>query len=225
MSVLRILQQLLLPQTCIYCRRATFTGKPGLCDDCRSSLQATPPDYDAIYHSQSLLDAATPVHIAYYYDAILQSVFAAVKYQHMRPLGFYLGQLLAKEMAERLPCQPVFVPVPLHRKKQFQRGYNQAELIASGLQADYGGQLSLALKRKRHTQTQTRLSRQQRQRNVEGAFGLASNGPERSAHIVIVDDVITTGATLASAAKTLRDNGYRKIIAIAVASPVYSDFF
>jgi hypothetical protein len=106
MSVLRILQQLLLPQTCIYCRRATFTGKPGLCDDCRSSLQATPPDYDAIYHSQSLLDAATPVHIAYYYDAILQSVFAAVKYQHMRLWVSISDNYWRKKWRSACPASP-----------------------------------------------------------------------------------------------------------------------
>jgi ComF family protein len=117
----------------------------------------------------------------------------------------------------------LIVPVPLHRSRERERGYNQSALVARGLGQILGVPVSpRALRRNRGTRTQTELSAEERARNVEGAFEVRDPGKVAGLRVLLVDDVLTTGATLDAGAAALRKAGARQVYAAAVASPFRS---
>jgi ComF family protein len=133
------------------------------------------------------------------------------------------GPLLAALIAEALEARPipdltdaVLVPVPLHRRRQRVRGYNQAVEIARPLARRLGCRLDTALlDRGRATREQSSLSARERRRNVAGAFRLRR--PPDFTHGIVVDDVVTTGATSREVARLLRHAGCRRVSVLAAA--------
>jgi ComF family protein len=112
----------------------------------------------------------------------------------------------------------VIVPVPLHPRKKKIRGYNQAELFAQGLSRTMQRPVLKALKRVVFTQTQTKMTRAERQVNVSRAFDLSGGTNLEGKHVLLVDDVVTTGATLeACGTKLLQHNLQLSMAAIAIA--------
>ena len=109
------------------------------------------------------------------------------------------------------PLPDALVPVPLHRRRLRERGYNQAREIAAPLARQLGVPLREGLlQRVRHTQPQSRLDADARQGNLDDAFAVTASG-QLPAHVVLVDDVMTTGATLHAAAWALREAGVRRV--------------
>ena len=146
-----------------------------------------------------------------------------LKYKGKREIGVELGLVFGQVLAKSDLYKGIdyVVPVPLHPKKLRIRGYNQAEAIAEGLAKSMDSKLSTKhLVRKEFTQTQTRKSRAERVKNVAEAFGLNCSGELKGKHLLLVDDVITTGATLeACAARLLTIEGCR----VSVAALAYAN--
>jgi ComF family protein len=162
------------------------------------------------------------------FEHLTRALVHRIKYHRRWDLIEPLADELASRLNARLePDDPVaFVPVPLHWRRHLHRGYNQSELLARALAARCEGDVARLLRRTRPTVTQTAYhSRAARQRNVRGVFALRPIGlPERS-RIVLVDDVMTSGATLREAARTLLSLKPRSIdvAVIATAHPLRSD--
>ena len=119
------------------------------------------------------------------------------------------------------------IPVPLHRARQIFRGFNQAEVIAKRLGKHYGTKIARPAVRLRQTDVQAHLhSRSRREENMKDAFGLIDERKIRHKHVVLIDDVMTTGATLQSLARTLDPAEPASISAIvlAAADPLGQDF-
>jgi ComF family protein len=138
--------------------------------------------------------------------------------------AFYLRQQLADWLHaslddHRMQAQPIdfLVPVPLHPARQREREFNQAEVLATLLSARSGLKVSTALRRVRYTTTQTRLDRHERMENLRNAFTLRQDEAVRGMHLVLVDDVLTTGSTLDECARILRKAGAASVRAITVA--------
>lgn len=144
---------------------------------------------------------------------------------------------IAERLADRLLAQPhvrallagvdCVVPVPLHRLRQVARGFNQAEVIARRLARRCGKRFARPAVRLRNTETQTHLhSRAKREENLKDAFGLTNEWSIRSRHVAIVDDVMTTGATLQSLARVIApaEPASLSAIVVAVADPLGQDF-
>jgi ComF family protein len=161
--------------------------------------------------------------VAWFYfrkGSAFQEVLHHLKYNHRPDIGIFLG----KQFGYELRRSPVFVkpdlilPVPLHRRKQRSRGYNQSEMIARGLseamEIPYDGK---ALVKSRITSTQTRKSRFERWVNVSGKFEVRSAETIAGLHVLIVDDVVTTGATLEACAEVLLKVPGVKVSVAAVA--------
>jgi ComF family protein len=151
----------------------------------------------------------------------LQAVQHALKYGHRprygRILGEWMGQALA-EQPHRLPSDALILPVPLHRVRQLERGYNQSAMLAAGLSRHLGLPAHEdLLRRHRATHSQTRLSRTRRWQNVEGAFVVTDPSALAERPVLLVDDVLTTGATVAAAAWALKQAGAREVHLAALA--------
>jgi ComF family protein len=153
------------------------------------------------------------------YQGELRAIVHAFKYDRRRSLARPLGQLLRDAGAPVLADADAVVPVPLHAWKRLQRGFNQAADLARSLEVP----VRFMLRRTRATRTQTGLTPGQRRHNVAGAFALAAWPCQPSrAHIagrtlVLVDDVMTTGATLDACARVLKRAGAREVRTLTLA--------
>ena len=159
----------------------------------------------------------------------LKHLIYQVKYHHRWPLAEVLAdRLLEQEPVKGLMTQTdVVVPVPLHRLRQIGRGYNQAEVVAKRLASRCGKKLVRPVVRLRNTESQTNMtSAAQREENMRDAFALLDGRHVTRKHVVVVDDVMTTGATLRGVAQALRPARPASLCAVvlAVADPKGRDF-
>ena len=159
------------------------------------------------------------------YDGALRELIQLLKYQHIRPAAAVLGGMLS-EAISKLGCvadtgRMLVIPVPLHRRKLSERGFNHSELIAeAALKREPGRRLSMdtsVLKRRRETQSQTGLTRHQRRENVRGAFLVEKSPVVAGRSALLVDDVFTTGTTVSECARTLLRAGASKVFVATVA--------
>ncbi|MBI4700233.1 MAG: ComF family protein [Deltaproteobacteria bacterium] len=161
---------------------------------------------------------ATPVVSYAAYGGPLRDALRRLKYGGRPDLGRLMGEL-ALRAARGLAQRPdVAVPVPLHRRRLAERGFNQAALIAGRVAADLGVPLrSRALLRTADTPPQAGLSRAARRANVRGAFVVSRPDQVRGRLVLLVDDIVTTGATLDACAAVLRASGARDVLGLTVA--------
>ncbi len=158
------------------------------------------------------------------YEGCLRAIVHALKYDGRRTIAPSLAARLRETGAALLDGADLVVPVPLHRCRYHRRGFNQAHEIARHL----GPPVCAALRRRRHTRPQVELPAAQRHRNVRGAFALsrswwALRGSRRRLEgqvVVLVDDVSTTGATLAECARVLKRAGVKEVRALTAARAV-----
>ncbi len=200
---------------CAVCGERLLTphaGPDAMCGDCRI---ATPPFVRAMAYGS--------------YDSGLRELLHLLKYDGVRPAANVLGRMLAEVIAgfdsEFLSAK--VIPVPLHKSKLRQRGFNQSEEIArAGLRCLNRGSLTLAngvLHRRRATESPTGLSDHQRKENVRGAFVVTSPEAIENQDVVLVDDVFTTGATVSECARVLRREGADRIFVATVARVLKSE--
>jgi len=229
----RALERPDLGAVCPACWQAVRRFTPPVCPACGISVSphATGPagPCEACQSGARVVSAARAVGP---YEGRLREIIHACKYERRPSLASPLATLLLEAGREVLDGADVVVPVPLHWTRRHQRGFNQAEALATRL----GVPVARALRRTRRTRPQVELPAGDRHRNVSGAFGLArcAGGPpgrvrwRRGARplagriVVLVDDVATTGATLDACARVLLEAGAREVRALTaarVASP------
>ncbi|MGB2768690.1 MAG: ComF family protein [Candidatus Zixiibacteriota bacterium] len=154
------------------------------------------------------------------FDDYYQKLVHRLKYDKKIHLGKRLAQKLGESISQEKDfagCDMV-IPVPLHRARQRERGFNQSEVLAEGISQATGLPLARdVLKRKKNTKDQTYLNAQQRAENVKGAFVVTQ--PERISDkkVILVDDVMTTGATLNECARMLQEAGATRVFAATLA--------
>jgi ComF family protein len=161
-----------------------------------------------------------PTLAALAYEYPVDRLISSLKYRGERACGRALGELLAVRAAEAhaaaAPLPDRLVPVPLHNRREWQRGYNQAELIARQLGADLGLRVTVtALRRVRDTPAQALLGRAARAANMQGAF--RCDASLAGLRVAIIDDVVTTGATALAAATAVKAAGAARVEIWAVA--------
>lgn len=171
----------------------------GVCAACRSGLRGF--DYAASFGM---------------YEGALRSLIHLFKYSGMRPLAGPLAQYLEKAISVDEAFDAV-VAVPLYWRKKWDRGFNQAELLARLVAKHRGIPLINALRRKRATDTQAGLASAGRRRNVAGAFVLRANQNLAGKKILLIDDVMTTGATAGACAAVLKRGGAKTISLLTLA--------
>jgi ComF family protein len=136
------------------------------------------------------------------------------KYSERVSLAYPMGMLLCDCLEQEAFQGHVVIPVPLHRRRERHRGFNQAKLIAETLKSDKRRIDTKLLRRRKDTPSQTGLSRSQRALNLAGAFEVRGPVPEC---VIVVDDVYTTGSTMHEIAKTLKRAGAKRVEVLTVA--------
>lgn len=160
------------------------------------------------------------------FETTLRSIVHAIKYGRRWPLvPWVAGQLNAlPQVAALLDRRPTLVPVPLHWSRRFTRGFNQAEVLAHALNASRGLEVVKAVRRIRKTPSQiTQPSRAKRRRNMMNAFRVTQPELIAGKHVVLIDDVMTTGATLQAVARAMNESARPASICavvIATANPL-----
>lgn len=219
---------LLLPSSCLVCECEWKDNIP-ICSWCFEELKFTdfenyiePTPLDRVFWGRVDLHASFAL-LHFEKNTSTQNLLHAIKYGNRPGLAFALGELIGQriEKMNGFRNADLIIPVPLHPKKQFIRGYNQSEQLALGI----GKILSLPVETKivrkaSHASSQTRKGRFQRWTNVDGNF-LVKKGLPENMHIVIVDDVVTTGATLEAmilSIKQVYPKSIVSIISLALAS-------
>ena len=178
-----------------------------------------PNETETLFIGKAYIENA---YAMYHYDKgeHIQRAIHALKYHGCPRAGYELAHIAASELAQAhspLCDVDVLVPVPLHPAKKRQRGYNQAEWIARGLAAVWGTPIDTrSLVRKRNNSTQTHLAPNERWENTRGIFRLAR--PDLAGkHVLLIDDVITTGATLSHCAEILLQGEGTRVSIFALA--------
>ena len=146
-------------------------------------------------------------HFFFNKGKVIQEMLFGLKYHNNKPLGLHYGRQIGMRMSQLSAYNTLdaLVPVPLHPKKAFIRGYNQSEIIAKGISENHSAKLDTDLiKRIKHSSSQTKKNRFQRWENVDGIF-LVNAKIKNYKHVAIIDDMITTGSTVESIIRALRN--------------------
>ncbi|MBP3762269.1 MAG: ComF family protein [Bacteroidales bacterium] len=205
------LLQALFPSACACCGDILVQGERQVCLECLADLAYTRYGSHDDNPAERLLAGCTHlVHatamLHFRQGGTVQKLVHAMKFDGCSDLCVEMGRQLGMELlrAGRFDAVDVLVPVPLHWTRRLARGYNQSELLCRGIAQTFGRSLNTsALKRHRRTAKQSQQARSERGRNVEDAFRVRRPEQLEGKHILLVDDVVTTGATLASCCHAL----------------------
>lgn len=217
---------LFFPRLCIACGAHLVKGEKVLCTGCLLSMART--DFHAkrentlekAFWGRCLVERAAAFSV-YNRGSRIRKLIHALKYEGRKDTGRMLGELYGSILAESgfMDGIDLIIPVPLHPARQRKRGYNQSECIAEGLSASTHVPMRVnIIRRTGVTGTQTRSGRYERWENVKGLFQVPDPVPLRERHILLVDDVITTGSTMEACVNALHDAASVRVSLVALAA-------
>lgn len=218
--------RLFIPHICPLCGESMLRDEHVMCFACKTDLPETnfhlyPDDNSLAQTFWGRTELGFAVACYYYTKGLkVQKLVHMLKYKDKKDVGEEIGRHCGQMLKGNCILDDVacFIPVPLHKKKKRIRGYNQAEVFANGLSESLGIPVdTTSLQRIAFTETQTRKNRFARWKNVKETFHLANPEQISNKHVVIVDDVITTGATLESCISELKKAEKVKVSVIAIA--------
>lgn len=206
---------LLFPHYCFTCRENLVKGEEYLCSHCRLILPKT--NVHKLQENPLLKRYGGLLPIEQFFAYLkftkggkVQKIMEKLKYENCPEIGTILGQWYGADLKETgfINQFDLIVPVPLHKSKLMKRGYNQSDYFAKGLSNAFDVPWDGAvLNRVSKNETQTKKNRSERFKNVTGIFELAKKEDVKDKRILLVDDVITTGATLFASAQPLLSGG------------------
>ena len=210
--------EIVFPKECVGCGKE----KTWLCEECSSKIIFIKSPTCPICSRLTSEGEYCPRHkkgkklkgvyvAAYYKEGALREAIHAFKYEFIKELAKPLGQILSQALCEKIiDEETILMPMALHPRRERQRGFNQAKLIAQEVSRICGLEISEGLRRVRHTKRQVDLNDRQRAQNVADAFAWNSPNKLHGKKVLLIDDVMTTGATLNEAAKALKTEAHAK---------------
>ncbi len=207
---LRLVFDLLFPISCLGCGKSDVW----ICRKCLQSI----PGFPRSELEKIRIKGIDEIIVAAGYDnQLVQKAVHLLKYKSVADLAKPLAEVILNNTAvSKLENDNLIIPVPLHRRRQRERGFNQSDLIAKALADRLDWEMrDDVLIRKKHTTPQMKLDREDRLQNLKDAFELRKPLPNKN--IVLVDDVLTTGSTLRECARVLKKYGAKIITAVCVA--------
>lgn len=210
---------LFFPNTCCTCGKSLVENEDLLCFHCRSQLPKTCYEHpesnelvDRFFGKLNILYGFA--FLNFHKSGLTQKLLHQFKYHNKPEIGEMIGRWLGEELLRHNTIRKVdlIVPIPLHQKKERLRGYNQSYHFAKGISEILEIPVETTLlKRIKHDKSQTGKTREMRWKGVENAFELMNNGNIKDKHVLLVDDVVTTGATIEACGKQLYNAGVSQI--------------
>jgi ComF family protein len=203
-SWLRVTLHYFYPNYCLACGHDPINSRLNLCSRCLRALPETEfftlenNAVEKVFLGRLPIEAGAAL---YYFskDSLMQELLIQLKYRNNASVGQLLGRMMGRALrnSERFSGVDLLVPVPLNAQKEFRRGYNQAYLICEGIASVWPKPIAQhAMERTRFTHSQTQQNRLARWQNMEQVFQIKEPAVLSGKHILLVDDVITTGATI-----------------------------
>ncbi len=209
-ALLRDAQHIFFPHNCFGCGTDVLNANEDLCVRCLHELPYT--EFEKFINNpvERLFHGRVPVKSAYsalYFNkgTLVQELMHAFKYKGRQNLAEYLGSIMGRQMQDSARFEvEAILPLPLFAAKQHKRGYNQAQLLAQGIgRVLHVPVIQDVLFRHKATETQTKKHRAERWQNVDESFSVIDGHTIEGKHVLLVDDVLTTGATLDAASQVL----------------------
>ncbi len=213
-----------IPRYCPSCKKKLELEEDCICEECLSSIERADSDrlnleYQRKFASTEIISGFTSLFV-FEKDGALQLFIHSIKYNKRFLNAKYLGKLIGENLKKQIQYWNVdfILPVPLHSLRKADRGFNQSRYIAIGMGKELAINVkSNLLKRTRYTETQTNLTLQEREENISNAFESKHKRLIEGKTFLLVDDVITTGATIKECGKVLLENGAAKVYACSAA--------
>ena len=213
MKLYHFLMELLFPPKCVLCREILKNGEIDLCRTCRSDA----PEYPNRKIKLQFLDSFAAV---WYYEGNVRSSLLRYKFYNARSYSLSYGRILAMKLLREYPDGfDVLTWVPVSRLRKLRRGYDQVELLAKAVGKELGLAPVPTLKKIRNNRPQSRLKDPAaRWANVLGAYRILENADVKGKCVLLLDDILTTGATAGECARMLRMAGAKEVHCAAVAA-------
>lgn len=228
--MLQELISIIYPQLCLSCQRPLNRAESNMCVGCKAKLPRTHFAIRSENPIFSLLWGKVEVEHAssvFYFRKgnVIQKLMHQLKYKGQQQAGIELGVLMATELkkSDLYKNIDLVVPVPLHASKKRLRGYNQCDSIANGIAKTLNIEVKTnAVKRTRANATQTRKGHFDRHENVKSLFQVVDKSALNNKQVLLIDDVITTGSTLASCANSINKSTTAKLFVSTLAVAIQS---
>ena len=219
--------EIFYPSSCVFCGRGQIlicgecfskirVSKTGVCHFCGKISTGYKTCASCRQKRKSKLNAL--ISAVNFEDEMIKELIYKFKYEGMRDLAPIMAEMMYQSfLSSKTKGEFVCVPVPLFKKRENTRGFNQAELLAREFSKIAGFSGGLALKRVKNTKSQTKMRMLEREKNMEGAFVCVDREFIEKKNVILIDDVITTGATMNECTKVLREAGAKTVIGVSVA--------
>ncbi len=210
--MLRDLAYLFFPIYCAACDKPLYKNERLLCTTCRHILplsnfhNVNAKKIEKVFYGRIKIENATSLFV-FQKHGLVQNLIHNLKYRGREEIGIEIGRWLAEEISQNSDYQSIdaIIPVPLHKKRLRERGYNQVETfgveIAKKLNVKY---IDSVLKKNSYTSKQSKRGKLSRWVNTSETFGIQNESLLKNKHILLVDDIVTTGATIEACVNTLK---------------------
>ena len=213
-----------LPRFCPSCKIKLAPSEKFICSSCLNRIKKLDErrlqfEFRKKFEKKKIISGFTAIYI-FERDKELQNIIHSLKYRGRFLIGIFLGRQLEENINKEIQNWKIdlILPVPLHQLKKAERGYNQSFYIAKGLSREIDLPVAKGIiKREKFTRSQTKMNLIERQENIKDAFRIKNQKRIEGKNVLLVDDVITTGATITECGRVLLQSGAAKIYAASVA--------
>lgn len=213
-----------LPRFCISCNEKLFSHQSVICTNCSNTFEIASAnriynEYSRKFIHEKVIKDFSSAYV-FVDESAIQKIIHSLKYDQNLTAGKFLANKIWEVRGEIFKRWEIdyILPIPLHRLRKAERGYNQSQIIASQLgKLSNTKVLSNILYRNKYTETQTKLLFNERKINIKDAFIIKNSGLIRNKNILLIDDVITTGATTTECGKLLMNSGAKAVFALSAA--------
>lgn len=189
-----------IEERCMVCDEEGFIG---ICPSCKSRINKAKNEGSILSYG--------------FYGGILKSLILKFKYESNYNVGYLLANFLIEIIKESEIDIDIICYIPMIRKDERKRGFNQCKLIANEIGYNLNIPVSNCIKKVKHTKEQKKLTKEERIKNLIGAFEVKSNEDIKNKRVLLIDDVMTTGATIGECTKILKKSGVKEIIVLTIA--------
>lgn len=211
MKLSDLVKELLFPEKCILCGRVLRPGETDFCGECRASI----PEFD----ERRRVTGMDSVSVVWFYEGKVRDSLIRFKFHHKPGYAAGFGRMMAMKIARRMPNVDFIAWVPVSGKRRWERGYDQGQLLAQTVSRELGLEAKPVLKKIRDNPAQSGLeSAEERFSNVKDAYEVTDPDAVMGKRILLIDDILTTGATSSECARMLRSAGAVSIHLLVAAS-------